>query len=106
MAAGLCLGLRRRAAARFSFLLAMPIVLGATLKTGWDSFQGTTPEPTEYLPLALGIAVSALAGYAVIALFLRYLQTATMAPFVYYRWAIGIIVLVLASTLGPPGGFG
>ena len=106
MAAGLCLGLRRRAAARFSFLLAMPIVLGATLKTGWDSFQGTTPEPTEYLPLALGIAVSALAGYAVIALFLRYLQTATMAPFVYYRWAIGIIVLVLASTLGPAGGFG
>ena len=106
MAAGLCLGLRRRAAARFSFLLAMPVVLGATLKTGWDSFQGTAPTPTEYLPLGLGIAVSALAGYAVIALFLRYLQTATMAPFVYYRWVIGIIVLALASRLEPLAAFG
>lgn len=101
IAAGLLLGLKRRSAARFSFLLAMPVVFGAAITTGLKSWSGETPSSAEYVPLALGIAVSALAGYAVIALFLRYLQRATMAPFVYYRWAVGTIVLGLAGVSGP-----
>ena len=101
IAAGLFLGLTRGAAARFSFLLAMPVVLGAAFKTGLDTFGGGMPASTEYVPLSVGVAVSAIAGYAVIALFLRYLQRATMVPFVYYRWAVGIIVLGLASVSGP-----
>ena len=98
IAAGLLLGLERQAAARFSFLLAMPVVLGATLKTGADSVRGVSATSVESLPLAVGIGISAVAGYAVIALFLKYLQRSTMAPFVYYRWAFGIIVLFLAGT--------
>ena len=98
IAAALLLGLERQAAARFSFLLAMPIVAGAALKTGLDSLGEASGHAGEYLPLGLGVAVSAVAGYGVIALFLRYLQRATMAPFVYYRWAFGILVLVLAGT--------
>ena len=100
IAAGLCLGLTRAAAARFSFLLAMPVVLGAALKTGLETFgAGAGAQPTA--ELAAGVAVSAVAGYAVISLFLRYLQRSTMTPFVYYRWALGIIVLVLAGASGP-----
>ena len=98
IAAALLLGLERQAAARFSFLLAMPIVAGAALKTGLDTLGGASGHAGEYLPLGLGVVVSALAGYGVIALFLRYLQRATMAPFVYYRWAFGILVLLLAGT--------
>ncbi len=101
IATGLLLGLERQAAARFSFLLAMPVVLGASVKTGLDTFAGAMPAPDSYAPLLVGVAVSAVVGYAVIALFLRYLQRATMAPFVYYRWVFGIIVLVLASASGP-----
>ncbi len=101
IAAGLLLGLRRDAAARLSFLLATPVVLGASLKTGVDVLTAPAPALSEPWPLAVGIAVSALAGYVVIAAFLRYLRTASLAPFVYYRVAFGMIVIVLAS-----GGFG
>ena len=100
IATGLLLGLQREAAARFSFLLAMPVVLGASLKTGVDMLSGAESVPVAHAPLAVGVAVSAVAGYGVIAVFLRYLQTATLAPFVYYRLAFGIIVLVLACTSG------
>ena len=98
IAAGLFLGLTRQAAARFSFLLAMPVVLGASLKTGLDLFGAARPAAPELAPLAVGVAVSAVAGYVVISVFLRYLQRSTMAPFVWYRLTFGIIVLVLAST--------
>ena len=101
IAAGLLLGLKRASAARFSFLLAMPVVFGAAIKTGWETLAVGTPASSEYGALAVGVAVSALAGYAVIALFLQYLQRATMAPFVYYRWALGTIVLGLAGITGP-----
>ena len=101
IAAGLFLGLTRQAAARFSFLLAMPIVFGAAVKTGAGLLWADQPASSELMPLAVGVAVSAVAGYAVIAVFLRYLQVSTMVPFVYYRLAFGIIVLVLASTTEP-----
>ena len=98
IAAALLLGLERQAAARFSFLLAVPIVAGAALKTGLETLGGASGQAGGYLPLGLGVLVSAVTGYGVIALFLRYLQHATLAPFVYYRWAFGILVLLLAGT--------
>ena len=106
IAAGLLLGLNRAAAARFSFLLACPVVLGAALKTAWDALQ-SGPPAAESLPLpAVGILVSAAAGYAVIAVFLKYLQTATLMPFVYYRLAFGILVVTLAySSASLPAAF-
>jgi len=100
IAAGLLLGLQRQAAARFSFLLAMPAVLGASLKVGLETLSGSETMAVADGPLSVGVAVSAVACYAVIAGFLRFLQSATMAPFAYYRVIIGIIVLVLASTSG------
>lgn len=103
IAAGLLLGLERRAAARFSFLLAMPVVFGAGLKTALDLLNGSAPTSATAADIALGIAVSAASGYAVIKYFLRYLQTSTVAPFVYYRLAIGLVVLGLASNLGQGG---
>ncbi len=101
IAAGLFLGLTRQAAARFSFLLAMPVVAGAALKAGLEILSGTAPIPPDPVPLAVGVAVSAAAGYGIIRAFLGYLQDSTMTPFVYYRLVFGIIVLVLAGSAGP-----
>jgi undecaprenyl-diphosphatase len=96
IAAALLLGLKREAAARFSFLLATPIIAGAALKAGWNIFKAGGIEPEMQLPFALGVAVSAVTGYAAIAFFLRYLQTRTLKIFVWYRLICGIIILALA----------
>ena len=106
IAAGLLLGLRRDAAARLSFLLAMPVVLGASLKTGVETLGGEGPSSVEAWPLTVGIGVSAIAGYFVIAAFLRYLQASSLAPFVYYRFGVGALVLVLLAANGSPAADG
>lgn len=104
IAAGLAAGLEREAAARFSFLMAMPVVLGAGLLALADlpaGLQGGTVGPGS---LALGIAVSAVAGYGVIRFFLGYLRQSSLAGFVYYRWVLGIVVLGIARGLAPAVG--
>jgi len=95
MTAALFLGLRREASARFSFLLSTPIIAGAALKEVLG-FRAETIPPEMRFPFALGTVVSGVVGYAVIALFLRFLQFGTFKIFIYYRLIFGIIVLALA----------
>jgi undecaprenyl-diphosphatase len=95
---GLFRGFTRQAATRFSFLLSTPLIAGAVVshlprlikmhKAGGLDLPLST--------LFLSIAVSGLAGYFVIAFFLRYLQTRTLKVFVVYRLAFGIIIFVWA----------
>jgi undecaprenyl-diphosphatase len=85
----------RAAAARFSFLLSAPAVLGAaTLKFG-EALTGN--EDVRLGPMLVGAAVSAVAGAAVIHWLLRFLQTHTMWPFVWYRIGLGVLVLLIAG---------
>lgn len=100
----LLLGMKRSAAARFSFLLSTPIVVGASAKKAYDVWEQGGVPPEMYLPFLVGVSVSALAGYAVIAFFLRYLQSRTLQPFVYYRLVFGIMVLALAVFFRFPAG--
>ena len=96
--AGLFRGFTREAATRFSFLLSTPLIAGAVVshlpkliklhKAGGLDLPLST--------LLISILVSGIAGYFVIAFFLRYLQTHTLKVFVLYRLLFGIIVLVLA----------
>jgi len=96
--AGLFRGFTRDAATRFSFLLSTPVIAGAVLtelpklikmhKAGGLDLPMST--------LAVSILVSGIAGYFVIAFFLRYLQTRTLKPFIIYRLVFGVVVLVLA----------
>ncbi len=96
--AGLFRGFTREAATRFSFLLSTPLIAGAVVshlpkliklhKAGGLDLPIST--------LLISILVSGVAGYFVIAFFLRYLQTHTLKVFVFYRLLFGIIVLVLA----------
>ena len=106
IATGLMLGMSRFAAARFSFLLSSPVILGAALKTAYDAVKEDALTAEALFPLAVGVFVSAVAGYAVIGFFLKYLQTSTLTPFVYYRVGFGILVIVLAySSASLPAAF-
>ncbi|OFW24131.1 MAG: UDP-diphosphatase [Acidobacteria bacterium RIFCSPLOWO2_02_FULL_59_13] len=95
MTAALFRDFRREAAARFSFLLSTPIIAGAALNEFLNLRQEDMP-PEMRVPFLVGIIVSAVVGYAAIALLLKYLQYGTFKIFVYYRVIFGIIVLALA----------
>jgi undecaprenyl-diphosphatase len=91
IAAALALGFPREASARFSFLLATPIILGAAaLKVPHLLRSG---DPTGIL---VGMAVSAVVGLLAIRLLLGYLRTGTYIPFVVYRFAIALLVFAAA----------
>lgn len=94
---GLFAGLDRTTAARFSFLLSLPIMLAAGLKEFWDDRRQLLASGDDAAALLVGLAVSALVGYASIAWLLRFLAQHTMGAFVIYRLALGGgILLVLA----------
>jgi undecaprenyl-diphosphatase len=90
--AGLFRGMRREAAARFSFLLSTPGNAGAGgLKLFDIAREGGLP--SELIPsFVVGMFVAAVVGYLAIALLIRYLATHNTYVFVYYRIVLGIIV--------------
>lgn len=93
LTAGLFMGLSREAAARFSFLLSVP----AVLLSGAYQVLKIRPDAFEYgvANLAVATVVSGVAGYAAIAWLLRYLMRNTTMVFVWYRIALGILLLAL-----------
>jgi undecaprenyl-diphosphatase len=91
--AGLFKSMKRDAAAKFSFYLSTPLIAGAAAKKSFDILKlGLTFE--QMLPLIIGIVSSGIVGYIAIAFLLRYLQTHNTFLFVYYRIALGIVVLL------------
>jgi undecaprenyl-diphosphatase len=94
MTAGLFRKMKRETAARFSFLLSTPIIAGAAMKKGMEIRHEGLPG-NMHLPFLCGIIVSALVGYLVIAVLIRYLERRTFKVFVVYRIALGVIVLLL-----------
>ena len=81
--AGLLLDLDRQTAARFSFLLSIPVIAGAGLVKSIELVRGDAP--VDWLLLFVGAVVAALTAYACIAVFLRLLDRIGLMPFVYYR---------------------
>ena len=94
MTAGLFRGMNRETAARFSFLLSTPIIAGACLKKAWEIHHSGLPADMR-MPFLLGIIVSAVVGYAVIAVLIRYLERRTFTIFVVYRVILGVILLAV-----------
>ncbi|MCL7453883.1 MAG: undecaprenyl-diphosphatase UppP [Anaerolineae bacterium] len=95
MAAGLLRGLERPAAARFSFLLATPIIFGAGLLQLAD-LVGTPDAMGLVPPLAAGFVAAALSGYVAIWGLLRFLQRGRLYPFAVYCALAGIAGLLIA----------
>src|ERR1700753_1090594 len=94
-------GLDRDAAARFSFLLLIPIVAGATVFKGIGAVNEGLPDGGAG-PMVVGVIASAISGYAAIVFLLKLVRTTSYRPFVIYRYAAGIaVLLVIALGLRP-----
>ncbi|GAB2692930.1 undecaprenyl-diphosphate phosphatase [Aliiglaciecola aliphaticivorans] len=91
MTAGLMLGMNRESAARFSFLLSIPVILGAGLLATLDLLQADTA--VEWEALFYGIGLSFISAYACIFLFLSWISKIGMLPFVIYRLVLGAVLL-------------
>lgn len=89
---GLALGYTRRAAARYSFLLAIPAVLASGLYQFAKTYQDLPAD--DLAATALGTVVSFVVGYAVIVGLLRYLNRGSFMPFVVWRILLGVAVLL------------
>ena len=92
---GMMLGFSREAAARFSFLLSVPIILAAGIYKLTKALPVLRGEPAWRTATLIGTAVSAVAGYLVIGWLLRYLRTRTTYVFVAWRLVVGVLVAVL-----------
>ncbi|MGH8034734.1 MAG: undecaprenyl-diphosphate phosphatase [Lysobacterales bacterium] len=93
--AGRFLGFSPDAAARFSFLLAIPIIGAAGAFGAWQVATGDAQ--IEWSQFFMAVSLSALAGWACIAAFLGILQRIGLRPFIYYRLALGLALLVVIS---------
>jgi undecaprenyl-diphosphatase len=91
MTAGLALGLTRSAAARFSFLLSVPVIIMAG---GYETLKLLQQAgPVAWGDLVLGTGVAAASAYLCIHLFLRLIERVGMLPFVIYRVLLGVLLL-------------
>jgi undecaprenyl-diphosphatase len=102
--AGLFLGYSRAAAARYSFLLAIPAVLGSGFFQAYEALTGDIAGAgVDWGPTILATVIAFGIGLTVIAWLLRYLDRGSFTPFVVYRIVLGVLVLVLvgAGVLDP-----
>ncbi|GAB4407000.1 MAG: undecaprenyl-diphosphate phosphatase [Anaerolineales bacterium] len=89
--AGIFRGLGREAAARFSFLLSVPIILGAGLSQMAHAIA--SPGATAWFPLVLGFASAAISGYLAIHFLLGFVRRRRFWPFAVYCWVVGLAAL-------------
>ena len=91
--AGLFLGFQRAAAARFSFILGIPAIVGAGMLETMHLLRTGLPASERTL-FVVGMAASAVTGFLAIAFLLRFLQRRSTAVFVLYRFLLGAFILV------------
>lgn len=91
IAAGFARGLTREQAARFAFLLALPVILGGGVLQAVDlaGTDGLRPQ------LAVGVLVAGISGYMAIAFLVRGLTRWGLTPFAYYCWLMGLAAIVM-----------
>ncbi|WP_461482785.1 undecaprenyl-diphosphate phosphatase, partial [Porticoccus sp.] len=90
--AALALGFDRAAAARFSFLMAIPIIV---LSGSYEALGLTQLPRVPWVDIALGTVLSAIAAYLCIHLFLTWINRIGMLPFVIYRLLLGAVLIVI-----------
>lgn len=100
IAGSMLFGLRRDEAARFSFLLGIPIITLAAAKDGFDVLQGASQLQGSIPVLAAGFVASGVAGYLAIWGLLRFVKHHRLYWFAAYTGVLGTVILVLNSTLG------
>jgi undecaprenyl-diphosphatase len=111
ISAGLFLGYERRAAARYSFLLAIPAVFGSGIYEAYSAIKNPcvatattianatcTPETFSPLETIVATVVAGVVGFGIIAFFMSYISKRSFLPFVIYRIALGILLIILLLT--------
>lgn len=93
MTAALLLGLSREAAAKFSFLMSVPVSMGAAILVTKDLIE--SPMAIDYNALGLGLVMSFIAAYVCIHYFLKYISRMGMTPFVIYRLILGSVLFAI-----------
>jgi undecaprenyl-diphosphatase len=93
--AAMALGFKREAAARFSFLLSVPIVAAAGV---FEMPKVMHAHDLHGSTMAIGLLAAAVAGYASIAWLLRFLRARSTVPFIIYRVALGLVLIALLAT--------
>jgi undecaprenyl-diphosphatase len=93
MTMALALGMTREGAARFSFLLSAPVIFGAAAIKIPKIIANPSVIDT---PFIAGMIVACISGLASIGFLLRYVQTKTFLPFVWYRFVLGALVIIIA----------
>jgi len=96
ISAGLVRGLDRVAATRLSFFLAIPALTAAGLYEAVSERDGLRLLGTG--PILVGIVVAFVVAYASIAWLLRFVASNSLKPFVWYRWVLGAVLIVLLAT--------
>jgi undecaprenyl-diphosphatase len=97
IAAGLYLGLERESAARFSFLMATPIIAGAGIWKGRELLTGGLAS-ADVLPLIVGFVAAAVAGLGAIAFLLSYLRRQSTGLFIGYRLVAALLLVAFVLT--------
>ena len=92
MTTGLVMGVNREGAARFSFLLSTPIIFGAALVKLPGVISNSSVMTVNF---AVGMLVSCITGLASIGFLLRYVQTKDFLPFVWYRFILSALVIIV-----------
>ncbi len=95
MTAGLMLGMKRTATARFSFLLSIPLIMAAGGLKGKELVESAMP--VDWAAIALGTSLSAVTAYICIHFFMQLIERVGMLPFVIYRLVLGVILLWIFS---------
>jgi undecaprenyl-diphosphatase len=90
--AALMLGFSRQSAARFSFLMSIPVILGSGVLKGKDLLQQEAL--IDWFSLFVGVSVSFISAYICISMFIMWINRLGMLPFVIYRLLLGVILFV------------
>lgn len=96
LTAGLFLGLRPEAAARFSFLLSIPIILASALLEGYKLYNNETIG-ANISEMIIGVIISFITALVVIHMFMKYISKSGMAIFVIYRVLLGVALLYFCA---------
>lgn len=99
IATGLACGLTRVKAARYSFLLSLPIILGASCVYPVLELDAGQMSQFNWGAIACGFFVSAIVGYLCIKYFMSFLAKYTLNCFAYYCWVIGILMFVFFNPI-------
>ncbi|MBU1446450.1 undecaprenyl-diphosphate phosphatase [Patescibacteria group bacterium] len=107
IATGLFRGLSREKAARFSFLMSMPVVFGAGLLTAIKEMKNASEmglgisfsDKLDFLPLFIGFVSAALAGFASVYFLMKFIKNHTFKGFGVYLFVVGSIAIIMSMVL-------